>query len=116
MIKQAFAITTTLNGRIFQETKYVGTPVSIPNARLIEINPMNVFTHHDMCARLEVEINAMERHVNRQQTIKSMIRSTESDAAKDDGWNPKDVTQAIMEDSGYVSDHNVLDYSNFDSN
>ena len=37
-----------------------------------------------------MEINAVERRVNRQQTIRSIVKS-----AKGDGWNPKDVIQAI---------------------
>ena len=56
----------------------------------------------------------MERRVNRQQTIRSIVRSIESAAVEGNGWNPKDVVQAIMEDPEYMSNHNVSDYSNSD--
>ena len=76
---------------------------------------MDVFTHPALCVRLEVEINAMQRQVNCQETIRSIIRFVESDVAEGDGCNSKDMIQAIMEDLEYELDLNVLDYSYFNS-
>ena len=61
-------------------------------ARSIKIDPTDISTHLALCPRFKVEINAMQRRVNHQETIRSIVRSIKSDVIEGDGWNLKDVT------------------------